>query len=56
MQTPEVHGIGFSIASNWLFVGVAYAAVWIVVGSYWLYVHGALKAARAKYDRAKRTN
>jgi hypothetical protein len=39
-------------ASNWTFVGVAYAAVWLAIGAYWLHVHRVHKLARARYDRA----
>ncbi len=38
--------------SNWTFVGVAYAAVWVAIGGYWLHVHRVLKVARARYDQA----
>lgn len=40
------------MASNWTFVTVAYAAVWIALGAYWLHVHRTLKRARARYERA----
>jgi CcmD family protein len=33
-------------------VTVAYAAVWIAIGSYWLHVHRTLKRARARYEHA----
>ena len=39
-------------ASNWTFVGVAYAAVWLAIGAYWLYVHSVLKRSRARFERA----
>jgi CcmD family protein len=39
-------------AGNWTFVGVAYAAVWIAIGGYWLYVHRELKRSRARYQKA----
>ena len=38
--------------SNWTFVGVAYAAVWLAIGGYWLHVHRVLKLARARYEQA----
>ena len=41
-------------ASNWTFVGVAYAAVWVAIGAYWLHVHRVLKAARARYESVTR--
>jgi len=40
------------MSSNWTFVTVAYAAVWIAIGSYWLHVHRALKRARVRYERS----
>jgi hypothetical protein len=40
------------MANNWTYVGVAYAAVWVAIGSYWLHVHRVLKLARARYERA----
>lgn len=39
-------------ASNWTFVGAAYAAVWIAIGAYWLYVHRVLKRSRARFEKA----
>lgn len=38
--------------SNWTFVGVAYAAVWVAIGGYWLHVHRVLTVARARYQQA----
>ena len=38
--------------SNWTFVGVAYAAVWVAIGAYWLHVHRVLTTARARYEQA----
>ena len=38
------------MSNNWTFVTVAYAAVWIAIGGYWLHVHGTLKRARARYE------
>ena len=40
------------IANNWTFVAVAYAAVWVAIGAYWLHVHRVLKVARARYEHA----
>jgi hypothetical protein len=40
------------MSSNWTFVTVAYATVWIAIGSYWLHVHRALKRARARYEQS----
>lgn len=41
------------MSNNWTFVTVAYAAVWIAIGSYWLHVHRSLKLARARYERTR---
>jgi hypothetical protein len=41
-----------SPASNWTFITAAYAAAWIAVAGYWLFVHRAVRRARALYDRA----
>ena len=38
--------------NNWTYVAVAYAAVWVAIGGYWLHVHRVLKLARARYERA----
>jgi hypothetical protein len=38
--------------NNWTYVSVAYAAVWIAIGGYWLHVHRVLKLARARYEQA----
>ena len=40
------------MTSNWTFVGVAYAAVWVAIGGYWLRVHRVLTLARARYEHA----
>lgn len=40
------------MSSNWTYVTVAYTAVWIAIGSYWLHLHRSLKRARARYERA----
>lgn len=39
-------------ASNWNYVIAAYALTWVVLGSYWLYLHRTLRAARAEYAAA----
>jgi hypothetical protein len=44
------------MASNWTFVAVAYAAVWVAIGGYWLHVHRVLKLARARYEKALAKN
>jgi len=41
-------------SDNWTFVGVAYAAVWIAIGAYWLHVHSVLRRSRARYEKAAR--
>jgi hypothetical protein len=38
--------------NNWTYVAVAYAAVWVAIGGYWLHVHRVLKLARARYEQA----
>jgi hypothetical protein len=38
--------------NNWTYVSVAYAAVWVAIGGYWLHVHRVLKLARARYEQA----
>jgi hypothetical protein len=40
------------MSSNWTFVTVAYALVWIGIGGYWLHVHRVLKVARTRYEQA----
>lgn len=37
-------------SSNWTFVAVAYAAVWLAIGAYWLYVHNVLKRSRKRFE------
>jgi CcmD family protein len=39
-------------ASNWVFVGAAYAAVWLAIGAYWFYVHSVLKRSRKRFESA----
>ncbi len=38
-------------ADNWKFISAAYGAAWIAIGGYWIFVHRALKKARARYER-----
>ena len=38
-------------ADNWKFISAAYAAAWIAIGGYWIFVHRALKRARSNYER-----
>jgi hypothetical protein len=38
-------------SSNWTFIGAAYAAAWIAVAGYWIFVHRAVRQARARYDQ-----
>ena len=37
---------------NWNFIIAAYAAAWIAVIGYWVFVHRALRRARAHYEEA----
>ena len=37
---------------NWTFIISAYAAAWIAVIGYWVFVHRAVRRARARYDQA----
>ena len=37
---------------DWAFVIAAYSAAWIAVGGYWLFVHRAVKRARARHERS----
>jgi hypothetical protein len=39
-------------ADNWNFIVAAYAAAWIAVIGYWIFVHRAVRLARARYERA----
>ena len=41
------------MVNNWTYVGVAYAAVWVAIGAYWLHVHRVLKRGRARYEQAR---
>ena len=38
--------------NNWNFIIAAYAAAWIAVIGYWVFVHGAVRRARARYEQA----
>ena len=40
--------------NNWNFVIAAYAIAWVTLGAYWLFVHRAVRQARARYDQAMR--
>ncbi len=39
-------------ANNWNFVIAAYVIAWVTLGGYWLFVHRAVRQARAQYDQA----
>jgi hypothetical protein len=41
-------------SSNWNFVIAAYAAAWLAVIGYWVFVHRAVRQARARYEQAAR--
>jgi hypothetical protein len=38
--------------NNWAFIISAYAAAWIAVIGYWVFVHRAVHRARARYEQA----
>jgi hypothetical protein len=38
---------------NWRFVIAAYGAAWMAIGAYWLFVHRALRVARARYEQSQ---
>ncbi|MGH7656573.1 MAG: hypothetical protein ACREN6_18135 [Gemmatimonadaceae bacterium] len=38
--------------NNWDFVIAAYTAAWVAVIGYWLFVHRAVRHARARYEAA----
>jgi hypothetical protein len=38
--------------NNWNYVIAAYAVAWIAVIGYWVFVHGAVRRARARYEQA----
>jgi hypothetical protein len=38
--------------NNWDFVIAAYVVAWVALGGYWLFVHRAVRQARARYDQA----
>ena len=38
--------------NNWTYITAAYAAAWIAVIGYWVFVHGAVRRARARYEEA----
>ena len=40
------------VPSNWTFVIAAYTVAWVAVAGYWIFVHGALRAARERYEQA----
>ena len=39
-------------SNNWNFIVAAYTAAWIAVIGYWLFVHRAVRLARARYEQA----
>jgi hypothetical protein len=39
-------------SNNWAFIISAYVAAWLVVAGYWMFVHGALRRARARYEQS----
>jgi hypothetical protein len=41
-----------SATSNWNYVIAAYAVAWIAVIGYWVFVHSAVRTARARYEQA----
>ncbi len=40
------------MTNNWAFIISAYAAAWIAVIGYWVFVHGAVRRARIRYEQA----
>jgi hypothetical protein len=40
------------VTNNWNFIIAAYAAAWIAVIGYWIFVHRAVRLARARYEQA----
>lgn len=40
------------VTNNWNFVIAAYAVAWTAVVSYWVFVHRAVRRARARYEQA----
>jgi hypothetical protein len=38
--------------NNWNFIIAAYTAAWIAVIGYWIFVHRAVRLARARYEQA----
>jgi predicted permease len=39
-------------SNNWIFIIAAYTAAWIAVIGYWIFVHRAVRHARARYEQA----
>ena len=40
------------LAGNWTFITAAYAAAWVGVVGYWIFVHRAVRRARKRYEQS----
>jgi hypothetical protein len=40
------------MVSNWTFIIAAYTVAWVGVVGYWVFVHGAVRRARRRYEQA----